>query len=349
MVEFGGWLMPVQYEGILSEHRAVREAAGLFDISHMGQVRVEGAEAAAWLDRILTNHASALSPGTGHYSFLLNDSGGVLDDLFVYRLDDTAFLLVINAAKRNEDMAWLESHLDEADVNLQLELDRAALALQGPAAPEIASQFLTSLGISDALPPRNGLLLTAGLDLVLASTGYTGEAGVEMFFHESLCSRLWEGLLDIGRSAGLALCGLGARDTLRLEMGYPLNGADLDPAHTPLEAGAAWAVSFSKGDFIGRKALEAQRQNGLPSKLTGFRVTEKSPPPRPHYPLLHNGQVVAEATSAALSPTLGIGIGMAYLPPHLSLPGTPLTIEIRGKHFAAETCRRPFVIPSSRN
>lgn len=382
MVEFGGWLMPVQYEGILAEHRAVREQAGLFDISHMGQVRVEGAGASAWLDRMLTNHASALDPGCGHYSFLLNESGGVIDDLFVYRLSDEAFLLVINAAKRAEDMAWLARHLpaqlmsseaspslgrtaavssqtsapssdyhqikrslDGTEVIVQLQDDRAALALQGPASQKIAERFLDAVGVSAELPARNGVKVVAGLDLVIAATGYTGEKGFELFFHESLCDRVWESLLAAGTGEGMTLCGLGARDTLRLEMGYPLNGSDLDAHHSPLEAGTAWAVNFQKGDFVGRQALQAQRESGLQVRLSGFRVTEKSPPPRPHYPLLHDGQAIAEATSAALSPTMGIGIGMAYLPLHLAKPGTPLAIEIRGRHFAAEVAKRPFVKP----
>lgn len=350
MVDFGGWDMPVQYAGILAEHEAVRQRAGLFDISHMGQVRVGGGGAAAWLDRVLTNHASALVSGTGHYSFLLNEAGGVIDDLFVYRLGRDDYLLVINASKRGEDMAWLEGHMDcPPNVAVELAADRAALAVQGPAAAGIVSRFLVQAGIPIQIPARNRVVCAPDHDLVLASTGYTGEAGVELFFHESLCQLVWDGLLAAGHEAGLALCGLGARNTLRLEMGYPLNGSDLDPMHTPLEAGASWAVAFDKGDFIGRAALEAQRTAGIPSKLIGFRLLDKSPPPRAHYPLFHEGEFIAEATSATLSPSLGVGIGMAYLPAALARPGTLLEMEIRGRRFRAETCRRPFYQPHPAN
>lgn len=346
MAPFGGWDMPIQYRGILAEHRAVRGAAGLFDISHMGQLVVGGAGATAWLDRVLSNQAGALSAGVGHYSFLLNEQGGVIDDLFVYRLADDRFLLVVNAARHDEDVAWLRGHIVDGVVLEDRGGGHVALALQGPKAPAIMTAFLGSAGVVATPPARNRILRIPELDMDLAGTGYTGEDGYEMFFPARHADRVWTELLDVGTAHGLTLCGLGARDSLRLEMGYPLHGADLDTDHTPLEAGAAWAVRLDKGDFIGRDALLAQKAAGLPARLTGFELTGKSPPPRPHYRVFADGEPVGETTSAMLSPTLGKGIGLAYLPPRFARPGQPIEIEIRGRRFPAVTCKRPFHQPA---
>ncbi len=345
MAAFGGWDMPIQYQGILAEHQAVRSRAGLFDISHMGQLYVRGNP--AWLDSILTNHAAGLSPGTGHYSFLLNQAGGVIDDLFVYRLADEEYLLILNAAVYDQDLAWLREHLGSG-----IELDdrsgmSAALAMQGPLASLVADKFFTAAGISIELPRRNRIQQIPELDLLIAATGYTGEAGYELFFPVDRAESIWDGLFAAANGQ-LELCGLGARDSLRLEMGYPLNGADLDAYHTPLEAGTAWAVNMDKGDFIGRTVLEAQLAQGLKEKLTGFQVVGKSPPPRAHYPILAEGSKISESTSAILSPTLGIGIGLSYLPVKFSNPGNKLEIEIRGKKFPIVTCRRPFYKPGKK-
>ncbi len=343
MAEFGGWDMPIQYTGIMAEHQAVRTTAGLFDISHMGQLYVRGEP--AWLDSILTNHAAALEPGSGHYSFMLNEAGGVIDDLFVYRLGAAEYLLVLNAAVYQHDLEWLHNHLIAG-----IELDdrseqHAALALQGPQAPAIAARLLENAGVTAALPSRNRIVAVPEMDLLVAATGYTGEPGYELFFPAERAAQLWDGL-QAAADGQLAWCGLGARDTLRLEMGYPLNGADLDSHHTPLEARAGWAVNMDKGDFIGRDILEQQLQLGVEVKLTGFQVEGKSPPPRPHYPIVAEQQQIAEASSAGLSPSLGIGIGLCYLPVKYSQPGNKLGLLIRGKEFPIVTSRRPFYKPT---
>jgi aminomethyltransferase len=337
MVPFAGWEMPVQYAGILEEHRAVRGAAGLFDISHMGQVEVAGALAADWLERVLTNRVARLAEGEGHYTFLLNDRGGVIDDLILYRTGPETFLLVVNAARADEDLGWLSSHLPGTGVTLGALEGRAALALQGPLAPAILAD---ALGPEHPQPARNRIARLDGT--WVARTGYTGEDGFEIFLPATEVEAVWGRLLELGGGAGLKPCGLGARDTLRLEMGYPLNGSDLSPERTPLEAGLGGFVDLRKGEFIGRDVLAQQESRGLPSRLAAIRLDAPGPPPRPHYGVIHEGEVVGELCSGTLSPSLGIGVGLAYLPPLLAEPGTELEIDIRGKAHSARVVRRPF-------
>ncbi|HRJ72632.1 MAG TPA: glycine cleavage system aminomethyltransferase GcvT, partial [Terrimicrobiaceae bacterium] len=304
IVDFAGWEMPVQYTGILDEHRAVREGCGVFDISHMGEFFVRGAGSQAWLDSLLTNRVAKLAVGESQYSLLLNDQGGVIDDLIVYRIAEAEFLLVVNAAKIDEDAAWFRRHAADGVSFEDRSGDFAALAVQGPRAAEIFGKCF-----GRELPPeRNRVLQWDGLFAV--TTGYTGEAGFEIVVPAARAGEFWDRFL----AAGVKPCGLGARDTLRLEMCYPLNGSDLGPDRTPLEAGLGFFVDLEKGPFIGREALAAQKAAGLPSRLVAILVEDKSPPIRPHYPVLAEGQTVAETTSGALSPSLGAGIAMAYLP-----------------------------------
>ena len=339
-VNFGGWEMPVQFTSILDEHRAVRTSCGVFDISHMGEVFVSGPESLDWLQHMLANDLSKCAPGTSQYTFLLNERGGVIDDLIVYRLGEREFLLLVNAAKVAEDTAWLEKHRREGVV-IDNRSDRmGGLAVQGPRSPDV---FRSLFG--GAMPARNTFvrLPRGGGEIIAAGTGYTGEAGFEMFFPDDLAAELWQATL----AAGAVPCGLGARDTLRLEMCYPLNGSDLSPDRTPLEAGLGIFVALDKPDFIGKQALAAQKAAGVPSRLAALRMTEKSPPPRPHYPVLAGGARVGETTSGALSPSLGEGIAMAYLPPEMSKPGQAVQIDIRGRPFAAVVEKKPFYRPSS--
>ncbi len=343
-VPFGGWEMPVQFSGILEEHRVVRSAAGIFDISHMGQLRVCGTGAADWLDSLLTNAIKKLRPGLSQYTFLLNDQGGVIDDLIVYQTDSDEFLLVINAAVAARDIEWLRSHMPTTGVVIEdLSPTSAALALQGPAAPAIfAAAF-------DATCPGRRTIqrfVWEGLYFSAAGTGYTGEAGCELFCAGKDVEKLFARLLAAGASHGIKPCGLGARDTLRLEMAYPLNGRDLLPTRSPVEADLALFVSATKDAvYPGRMVVESHLKKGPPSLLTALILEAGAPPPRAGYSVLAEGEKISDLTSGALSPTLGLGLCLSYLPPHFSNLGTQLEIEIRGRRFPAKTVAKPFYNP----
>ncbi len=335
LIPFGGWSMPVQYSSILAEHAAVREKAGIFDISHMGQVFVSGENHIPWLDGLLTNNLSKLLPGHGQYTLMLYESGGVIDDLIAYRLSETETLLVVNASMIPEDIAWLEKHLVPG-VLLHNESDAwAGLAIQGPNSEDIFKNLFPE----EALAPRNGISKTSTGQIV-CRTGYTGEDGYEFFCHAADGISFFEEFI----AAGATPCGLGARDTLRLEMCYPLNGNDLSPESTPIEAGLGFFCDLEKPAFIGRDILVSQKKNGPEKMLTAIELIEKGPPPRPHYPVLSmEGFVIGELSSGVLSPTLAKGIAMAYLPAKYSKPGTPLLIDIRGRQFKALTVKKPFL------
>lgn len=349
LIGFGGWLMPVQYSGILAEHQAVRSHCGLFDISHMGEIRASGKDARKFLNSLLTNDLCKLTPGKGQYTLLTNDAGGVIDDLIAYQTDETSFLLVVNAAKVDEDWAWIKDHHStlDGDVNLENQSDQtAALALQGPSAAVVLSRYLDI--DPTALPSRNGITTFPHRTspLTVARTGYTGEDGFELLFPTGSAEQHWIDLLTTGSPEGLLPCGLGARDTLRLEMGFPLNGADLSPHHSPIEAGLARFVSLSKHDgssFPGHHALSQEVALGPNRTLCGILLSGKTPPPRPHYPVIHDNKVIGETTSGTLSPSLKQGIALAYLPTQLSVPGTTVEIDIRGTRFTAEVCKPPFL------
>jgi aminomethyltransferase len=341
MIDFGGWWMPVQYQGILEEHRAVRAQAGLFDISHMGEIFVSGPEAEVWLNRMLTNNVAQLGNGQGQYTLLLNERGGVIDDLLCYRLEQGHYLLLVNASKIEEDFLWLQSHAG-AGVTVDNQSDLwAGLALQGPEAEAVLRALL---GPEVSLPARNQIV-SLGIPngpILLSRTGYTGEDGFEWFCPAQTVPIWWEKLLEAGRPLGLLPCGLGARDTLRLEAGFTLNGSDLSPEHTPLEAGLSSFVKLDKDDFIGRTALTAQRDSGLTRRLVALVMEGKTPPPRPHYPIFNGESLVGETSSGSLSPTLGLGIAMAYLPSALCAQGTRVELEIRGRRFPALVSKRPL-------
>ncbi len=350
MVPFGGWSMPVQYpSGILAEHRAVRTAAGVFDISHMGQFIASGPGAKAWLNSVFSNNLDRIGAGQSQYGFLLNETGGVIDDLIIYEYAAGEFLLVVNASKIDEDFAWLTAHLPTGVGGLELSnrSDRfAALAVQGPRTPEIFAAFF---GPDAPMPERFGVGVIDhdGLTFVVARTGYTGEDGFEWFIPARAAEVVWDELLAIGAPFGLIPAGLGSRDSLRLEVCYPLNGSDLSPQRTPIEAGLGVFVDLKeKGDFIGRDALLKLKESGGPTeRLAAFRMTDKSPPTRSHYAVYAPGsdERVGETTSGGFAPSLdGAGIGMAYLPAALAKPGTAIDIDIRGKRYAAVVEKKPL-------
>ena len=339
LVSFAGWNMPVQYTSIIDEHTAVRTQCGIFDISHMGQFVVSGPNAEKWLNGLLTNNLSKLGIGQGQYTLMLNETGGVIDDMIAYRTGETEFFLVVNASMIDENYAWMTAHSAEGAVLENQSARFAGLAIQGPESSSVFARVCPG----DNLPPRNGILKTA-TGAVVCRTGYTGEDGFEFFPPAVEGIACWDQFL----AAGAKPCGLGARDSLRLEMGYPLNGNDLSPERTPIEAGLGFFCDMEKGDFIGRDTLARQKADGPTLKLTAIRYLEKGAPPRAHYPVVSAaGEVIGELASGVLSPSLMTGIGMAYLPAGFSAIGTPLSIEVRGKLFPAEVVKKPFYKPAS--
>jgi aminomethyltransferase len=341
IVLFGGWLMPVQYRSIVEEHQTVRNSVGIFDISHMGQLIVEGTGAGEWLNTMLTNNIDKLEVGQGQYTFLLNDAGGIIDDLIAYRITDQKFLLVVNASRTEEDFDWLNQHRPQNVDLSNRSADFGGVAIQGP---HVIDLFHALLGKHLDLPPRNHIADRAveGMPVSIARTGYTGEDGVEVFFRASDATKFWNLVLEKGNGLGIKPCGLGARDTLRLEMCYPLNGSDLSPERNPLEAGLGFFVDLAKPKFIGREVLLKTKENGAREKLVPFRMKEKGAPPRPHYLVFDDGQRIGEVTSGTLSPSLNWGVGMAYVStPHAKI-GSTIDIEIRGQKFPATIEKKPL-------
>ncbi|WP_010273383.1 glycine cleavage system aminomethyltransferase GcvT [Paenibacillus senegalensis] len=342
VIDFGGWELPVQFSGIQAEHHAVREKAGLFDVSHMGEVFVEGKGALDFLQNLTTNDVSRLSPGRSHYSFMCYENGGVVDDLLVYQLNPGQYMLVLNAANISKDLAWLQSHIGEADVTVtDLSDNTALLALQGPLSEEILSR-LTDAPLSE-LKPFHHIhdARVAGFPVILSRTGYTGEDGFELYLASKDAPSLWQKLLQEGQPAGLVPAGLGARDTLRFEARLPLYGQELSADITPLEAGLGWFVKLDKGPFIGRDALQRQKQQGLERKLVGLQMLERGIP-RTGYAVLADGQKIGTVTSGTQSPTLKQNIGLAMIDSRYSKLGTEVYVEIRGKQLLAKVIPTPF-------
>lgn len=349
MVPFAGFSLPVHFSsGIREEHRAVREAAGLFDVSHMGGVEIEGPQALDLVQHLTANDAASLDVGQAQYSLLCRELGGVIDDLIVYRTGDDAYLLIVNGARHGVDLAWIGSHAaawPEAIVADRTEAN-ALIALQGPRSVEILER-VASAPVGDVEPFHFTRGRVAGVEALLSRTGYTGEDGFEIRVPADGAVTVWRSLLDGGRDLGIRPAGLGARDILRLEMGYPLYGADLDEDHTPLEAGLGWVVKLGKGAFIGRDALVRQREEGVPRRLVGIRLDEKGFP-RPGYPVIAAGQQVGTVTSGTVSPALDCGIALAYLPRDLTQEGAPVAIRIRERDIAASVVALPFYTNGSR-
>jgi aminomethyltransferase len=334
IVPFGGWLMPVQYTGILEEHQTVRNNVGIFDISHMGQLIVSHPAAAGWLNTMLTNNIDKLEVGQGQYTFLLNERGGIIDDLIIYRIGGQKFLLVVNAARTDEDFAWLDRHRPTDIALKNRSMDFGGVAIQGP---RVAELFHALFGEGVDPPLRNHIVELGfdGTNVSVARTGYTGEDGVEVFCRAQDAAEFWNAALEKGKQFEIKACGLGARDTLRLEVCYPLNGSDFSPERNPMEAGLGVFVDLTKPNFVGREALVKAKENGSAEKLAAFRMEGKGPPPRPHYSIFRNDERIGEVTSGTLSPSLNYGIGMAYVSaPHAKI-GTRIDIEIRGQKFPA--------------
>ncbi len=349
LIEFGGWEMPVQYTSIMDEHQAVRTAAGIFDISHMGEVTVTGAGALEFLNHVLTNDARKLSAGQGQYTLMCNEKGGVIDDLYAYRLGEQEFFLIINASRITEDVAWLEKQLavfaKRTEVILKNVSDEfGAVAVQGP---KVAAFIETCFAPGTATLKKNEIMRQefAGQTIYVSRTGYTGEDGFEIVAPAAITETVWNNILEAGRAFGLKPAGLGARDTLRTEVCYPLYGHELDENTTPIEAGVGFFVALDKGDFIGRSVMAEQKANGTAKKLVAFKMTEKSAPPRPQYPIWsagQGGQQIGLVVSGTQSPTLSAGIGLGYVPLESAKAGTAIEIEIRGKRAPAVVVPKPF-------
>ena len=352
LIDFGGWKMPVQYSGIVSEHLAVRSSCGLFDISHMGELMVGGAHAADFLDHALTNTASTLSVGEAQYSLMCNDQGGVVDDLYVYRIAREVFLLIVNASRFEEDFAELKRLVLEfgegRTVNVVDESGAfAAVALQGPKCRLFVDDLFTLEGSirggkpSDLEKNQVDAFIFNGEIIYMANTGYTGEDGFELIAPNSVIEALWQRIMILGEPHGIQPIGLGARDTLRMEMGYPLYGQELSKDISPLEAGLGYFVKLDKS-FRGRAELAFQKKEGVSRRNMGFVMTEKSPPPRTGYPVWFNDELVGQVTSGTQSPSLDAGIGMALInQPHAKI-GTTVHIEIRNRRFPAELKKKPL-------
>jgi glycine cleavage system T protein (aminomethyltransferase) len=334
LVPFAGWEMPVTYEGIREEHSAVRRHVGMFDVSHMGQVEVEGPEALFFLQRVLSNDVAAIALDRAQYSCLCNEEGGVLDDLFVYRVGHDNYLIVTNAANHEADLEWLGRHSRDFGVVVRDVADRfAMLAVQGPHARQVLGP---ALGIQ--LPPRFHVsrARVGGRAALVCGTGYTGEDGVELLIDPEVAASVWAQLLD----AGVVPCGLGARDTLRLEVCYPLHGNELSPERNPIEAGLGWCCKEETG-FIGSEAIARARAEGTAEKLVAFKI-EGQGIPREGNPVLHDDEQAGAVTSGTYSPSLEVGAGMAYVNADLAEVGTEVEIDVRGKRRPARIASRPL-------
>jgi aminomethyltransferase len=353
LIDFGGWEMPVQYSSLMAEHHAVRTAAGIFDISHMGEVSACGAAAEEFLNYVLTNDLRKLTPGQGQYTLMCNPQGGVVDDLYVYQLSDGVYLLIINASRTPADVAWLKAQWEKfprrSDVILtDASHNYSAVAVQGPRVkdfiaacipgPSVAAMRVQS--VTDLKKNQIGEFCFEAGGVLVSRTGYTGEDGFEIVGEQAPIKHVWEKILKVGQPYGIVPCGLGARDTLRTEVCYPLYGHELDEKTTPIEAGLGFFVSLDKGDFIGRPILAEQKTKGTRRKLVAFKMADKSAPPRPHYPIWANGASVGAVTSGTQSPSLGVGIGMGYVPTELKQHD--VEIEIRGKRYPALIVPKPI-------
>ncbi|GMV43034.1 MAG: aminomethyltransferase [Myxococcales bacterium] len=342
LIDFAGWELPVQYSGVLDEHATVRGAVGLFDVSHMGELRVTGPDAIAAVNRVVTNDVSKLVDGQAQYTAVCHPDGGIVDDMIVYRVGPTEVFICVNASNRDKDHAHYREFLS-GDCVLEDQGDQwAQLALQGPlAGATLAGVFGEDLVA--AMPPFHFRDLRFGGAMVrVATTGYTGEKGVELYVAPDHAGALWDALMAAGASHGIKPCGLGARDTLRLEMGYCLYGNDIDDTTTPLEAGLGWVTKLGKGDFVGRDALLRQKEAGVPRRLVGIELLDRGIP-RHGYPIFAEGGAIGHVTSGTMSPTLKKPVAMGYVPTAFAAPGTPIEVEIRDRRVAARVVKFPFI------
>lgn len=345
MVPFAGYMMPVRYSSDLEEHNCVRNGVGVFDVSHMGEFILKGPKALDLIQRVSANDASVLFDGKIQYSYLPNDQGGAVDDLLVYKIDDEEYFLVVNASNIEKDWNWIQSHNTEGVDMINASDDMCLFAVQGPKAAE-AIQKLTDVPLAemDYYTFKKGTF--AGLpDIIISATGYTGAGGFELYIPNHVALHAWHHIFEAGKEFDIKPIGLGARDTLRLEMGYCLYGNDIDDTTSPLEAGLGWVTKFTK-NFINSEALLQQKQAGIQRKLVGFEMIDRGIP-RGHYELCDGGgNVIGHVTSGTQSPTLGKGIGLGYVPTAYSKPGSEIFVKVREKLLKAQVVKPPFVKPT---
>ncbi len=341
MVDFFGWEMPLEYSRIVKEHMAVRRNAGLFDVSHMGEILITGPQALDYVQYLTPNDASRLDLNRAQYSALITPEGTFVDDLLVYYLDKDTYLLVVNAANTDKDYAWVREHKNKFNVSIENKSsDYTQLAIQGPMALEILNP-LTGMELDDMKPFRVRHGEVAGIESMVSRTGYTGEDGFEIYTCSSEPEKIWDALMEEGEGKGLLPVGLGARDTLRLEAALMLYGNDIDDTTTVLEAGLGWLIKFQKGDFIGKDALYQQKQEGIKWKLSGFEISGRGIA-RPHHSVFADGMKTGEVRSGTYAPYLKKSIGLTYLPVDHSHPGNEIEIDIRGKRTQARVVSLPF-------
>jgi aminomethyltransferase len=346
MVPFGGWLMPVSYESVLIEHKTVREACGIFDVSHMGEVRVKGPDAETFLQSITINDLTKLAIGGGQYTAILNERGGMIDDLIVYKLAADEFFICMNAGNRDKDFSWIKTTCEKSKLNVAVtnESDQwAQIAVQGPNSTPVTASLLSGRDaeLLRALPYTNIMHVTLhGRPALLARTGYTGEHGYEIYLPTDLAERTWMSLLELSGEHGVRPIGLGARDTLRLEAGYLLYGNDMNDDVSPLEAGIAWATKLDKGAFIGREALVEQKAKGLARRMVAFKMVDEGIP-RHGMAVSAGGSAAGEVTSGSVFPTVGGAGGMALVSTSLK-EGDEFFVDIRGTQKRAKVVKRPI-------
>lgn len=360
LIEFGGWEMPVQYTSISDEHQTVRKAAGIFDISHMGEVFVSGPNAVSFLNQALTNDIGRLKPGQGQYTLMCKPDGGVVDDLYAYQLRDQEYLLIINASRIEPDVAWLEAEAKNfKDLTLtNVSDDWGAVAIQGPTVEAFIDQVIPGRSMAGVPVDKVSELkkneiagVQYGKQLIwVGRTGYTGESGFEIVAPGAVIAELWEAALDKGKQHGIKPAGLGARDTLRTEMCYPLYGHELGETISPVEAGLSYFVAFDKPHFNGKEALLQQKTAGTSRKCVAFKMVGKTAPPRPGYVIWSSSSAekIGEVVSGTQSPSLGLGIGMGYVPANFAKVDTAIEIEIRGNKYPAVVVKKPFYSPAAK-
>jgi len=340
LIEFGGWEMPVQYSSIIDEHLAVRSNVGIFDVSHMGELEIRGPKSLSLIQKLITNDAAKLVDGQVLYTPMCTETGGIIDDLLLYRFAADRYMLVVNASNIEKDLEWIHTH-NETGVEIESQSDETALvALQGRNAPQCL-QTLTDVNVEAVNYYRFTEGEVAGIPTVISRTGYTGEIGFELYVEARRAADLWDAVYDATDAIGGKPIGLGARDTLRLEARLCLYGNDIDETTTPLEAGLRWTVAFDKGDFIGREALIRQDDEGIKRRLMGFQMLDRSIA-RTHHAVYHKDRCIGEVTSGAPAPSLKYNIGLAYLPIEISKINTKIEIEIRGRRHPAKVVRTPF-------
>lgn len=341
--EFAGWEMPLSYSGVTDEHRTVRERVGIFDIGHMGRIEIWGNDSGSLLQMLTVRDVTRMTPGSAQYTLICNHSGGILDDILISKRQRGRYLLCVNAANREKDISWIM----KAGAGFEFKIkditeETGMIAMQGPRAASVLEKAASS-GIASIKPWRMEEIEIGGLKTITSMTGYTGEAGYEIIINNANYQKIWERLMDAGREFGIQPCGLGARDTLRLEMGYSLYGNDIDDDTTPIEARLEWVVDFSKDDFIGKAAILEQKKRGPSRSLIFFELLQKGVP-RKGFKIFSDGKEIGIVTSGNISPMLNKGIGIGYVKSEYAKTGVEILIDIRGRVAPANIVKRPFYI-----